>query len=284
MENFICVQCGTQFEQTAQPPPCCPICEDERQFVRHAGQDWTTLERLATDHHNRFENEAPRLLGIGTEPEFAIGQRALLLQSPGGNLLWDCITLLDDKTIAEVKARGGIRAVAISHPHYYSAMADWAERFDAQIFLHVRDRQWVMRESQWIQFWEGTTLSLWGGLTLINCGGHFDGGTVAHWPAGANGRGALLTGDIIQVVQDRRHVSFMRSYPNLIPLGPIAIQRILERIEPFHFEQIYGAWWQANVLSDAKTAVARSAERYLQAIRTQLVEAGGTSAATAQHH
>jgi hypothetical protein len=141
-----------------------------------------------------------------------------------------------------------------------------------------------MRESQWIQFWEGTTLSLWGGLTLINCGGHFDGGTVAHWPAGANGRGALLTGDIIQVVQDRRYVSFMRSYPNLIPLGPIAIQRILERIEPFHFEQIYGAWWQANVLSDAKTAVARSAERYLQAIRTQLVEAGGTSAATAQHH
>ena len=40
-----------------------------------------------------------------------------------------------------------------------------------------------------------------------------------HWPAGANGKGALLTGDIIQVVQDRRYVSFMRSYPNLIPLG-----------------------------------------------------------------
>ena len=62
-----------------------------------------------------------------------------------------------------------------------------------------------------------------------------------HWPAGANGKGALLTGDIIQVVQDRRYVSFMRSYPNLIPLGPAAIQRILERIEPFSFEQIYGA-------------------------------------------
>lgn len=112
-----------------------------------------------------------------------------------------------------------------------------------------------MRKSSRIRFWEGTTLSLWDGLTLINCGGHFDGGAVLHWPAGANGKGALLTGDIIQVVQDRRYVSFMRSYPNLIPLGPAAIQCILERIEPFSFEQIYGAWWKANVLSDAKAAL-----------------------------
>ena len=144
-----------------------------------------------------FEEEAPRLLGIGTEPEFAIGQRALLLQSPGGNLLWDCISLLDDETIAEVNARGGIRAIAISHPHFYSSMIEWAECFDAQIFLHSADREWVMRKSRRIQFWEGTTLSLWDELTLINCGGHFEGGTVLHWPTGANGKGALLTGDII---------------------------------------------------------------------------------------
>src|SRR5881227_3940805 len=109
MENVICVQCGMQFDETVQPPPQCPICQDERQFVRHKGQQWTTLEKLKSDHRNRFEEEAPHLLGIGTEPEFAIGQRALLLQSPHGNLLWDCISLLDDKTVAEVKARGGIR-------------------------------------------------------------------------------------------------------------------------------------------------------------------------------
>jgi hypothetical protein len=266
MQNFICAQCGTQFHATERPLPRCVICDDERQFVRHAGQQWTTLEKVAAEHHNRFEDEAPNLFGIGTEPEFAIGQRALLLQSPGGNLLWDCITLLDDKTIATVKAHGGIRAIAISHPHFYSGMVEWSERFDAQIFLHSADRQWVMRESPRIQFWEGTTLSLWDGLTLINCGGHFDGGTVLHWPGGASGKGALLTGDIIQVVQDRRYVSFMRSYPNLIPLGPSAIHRVLEMVEPFSFEQIYGAWWKANVISDAKTAVARSAERYLRAI------------------
>jgi hypothetical protein len=267
MENFICVQCGTQFSETAAPPSRCPICEDERQFVCHSGQEWTTLKRLATDHHNRLEDEAPRLLGIGTEPQFAIGQRPLLLQSPGGNLLWDCITLLDDQTAAEVDACGGIRAIAISHPHFYSSMVEWAERFDAEIFLHAADREWVMRKSPRIQFWEGSTLSLWDELTLINCGGHFEGGTILHWPAASRdggSRGALLTGDIIQVVQDRRHVSFMRSYPNLIPLGPAAIDRILKTIEPFAFEQIYGAWWKANVLADAKAAVARSAERYLR--------------------
>jgi hypothetical protein len=274
IENSICVQCGMQFAESAQPPPSCPICEDERQFVRHAGQAWTTLKRLATDHHNRLEEEAPRLLGIGTEPEFAIGQRALLLQSPAGNLLWDCISLLDDETIAEVNAHGGIRAIAISHPHFYSSMIEWAERFDAQIFLHAADREWVMRPADAgsrIQFWEGTTLSLWDGLTLINCGGHFEGGTALHWPETSRDRGskgALLTGDIITVVQDRRYVSFMRSYPNLIPLGPVAIRRIVERIEPFSFDHIYGGWWHANVRSDAKARVTRSAERYLQWIGT----------------
>jgi glyoxylase-like metal-dependent hydrolase (beta-lactamase superfamily II) len=266
MENFICVQCGTQFDETTQCPPRCAICEDERQFVRHEGQQWTTLEKLKSDHHNRLEEETPQLLGIGTVPEFAIGQRALLLQSPHGNLLWDCITLLDDKTVAEVKARGGIRAIAISHPHFYSAMVEWAECFDAQIFLHTEDRQWAMRKSPRIEFWKGPSLSFWDNITLISCGGHFEGGTVLHWPAGAKGDGALLTGDIITVVQDRHYVSFMRSYPNDIPLGPAAIHRILQRIEPFSFDQIYGAWWKANVLSDAKAAVARSAERYLRAI------------------
>jgi DNA-directed RNA polymerase subunit RPC12/RpoP len=264
MENFICVQCGTQFSETAKPPLHCPICEDERQFVRHRGQEWTTLERVAADHRNRFEEEASQLLGIGTEPEFAIAQRALLVRSPAGNLLWDCITLLDDRTIAQLNAHGGIRAVAISHPHYYTTMVEWAERFDAQILLHTADREWVMRKSPRIQFWQGATLRLWDDLTLINCGGHFEGGTVLHWAAGANGKGALLTGDIIQVVQDRRFVSFMRSYPNLIPLGATGVDHILKTIEPFPFDQIYGAWWKVNVLSNAKDAVRRSAERYVR--------------------
>ena len=174
--------------------------------------------------------------------------------------------MLDDKTVAEVKARGGIRAIAISHPHFYSSMIEWAECFDAQIFLHAEDRQWIMRKSARVEFWKGATLAFWDNIALVHCGGHFEGGTVLHWPAGGNGKGALLTGDIMTVVQDRRYVSFMRSYPNLIPLGPTVIRRITGAIEPFSFDQIYGGWRKANVLSDAKTAVARSAERYLRAI------------------
>src|ERR1700751_2616485 len=147
MQNFICVQCGTQFGRSGQPPEQCPICQDERQFVNHRGQEWTTMETLRRDHENRFEEEGPQLLGIGPEPEFAIGQRALLVPSPEGNLLWDCISFLDEKTIEEVNSRRGIRAIAISHPHYYSSRVEWAEIFGAEIFLHAADRQWLMRES-----------------------------------------------------------------------------------------------------------------------------------------
>jgi len=267
MNNYICVACGTQFSETDRPPESCPICEDERQFIDPKGQLWTTLDQLRAAHSNLIEAEDENLFGIGTEPSFAIGQRALLVQAPGGNFLWDCVTLLDDRTVARVKELGGIRAIAISHPHYYSAMVEWSRAFDdAPIHLHAADRAWVMRDDPRVRFWEGTRHQLWDGLTLINCGGHFEGGTVLHWPGGAHGRGALLAGDIIQVVMDRRYVSFMRSYPNLIPLSGAAVTQIVDRIEPFAFEKIYGAWWQRNVVSDAKGAVRRSAERYLRAI------------------
>lgn len=103
-------------------------------------------------------------------------------------------------------------------------------------------------------------------MTLIRCGGHFDGSTVLHWASGAEGRGALLTGDIIQVVADRKHVSFMYSYPNYIPLSGPAVQGIAEAVEPFAFDRIYGAFWDMAIERDGKAAVKVSAERYLKAI------------------
>jgi hypothetical protein len=266
MATYICRTCGTQFAASAEPPAACPICEDERQYVGYNGQQWTELAELRRDHTNRIETVEPGLIGIGTTPVFAIGQRALLLQTPEGNLLWDCITLLDDATVAAVREFGGVRAIAISHPHYYATMVDWAHIFGATIHLHADEAPYVMRPDPAIQFWEGETQPLFGGLTLIRCGGHFAGAQVLHWPAGAEGRGALLTGDIIMVAQDRRYVSFMYSYPNLIPLPASAVRRIDAAVAPFAYDRIYGAWWERVVHGDAKAAVARSTARYIAAI------------------
>jgi hypothetical protein len=146
-------------------------------------------------------------------------------------------------------------------------MVEWSRAFgDVPIYLHAADRQWVMRPDKAIVFWDAETKTLGDGLTLIRCGGHFDGGTVMHWPGGAGGKGALLTGDIIQVVADRKHVSFMRSYPNYVPLSAAAVERIVQAVEPFEYERVYGAFWDTVIDRDGKAAVARSAERYLRAI------------------
>ncbi|HEX9116004.1 MAG TPA: MBL fold metallo-hydrolase [Anaerolineae bacterium] len=266
MTSYICATCGTQYPPSDEPPEHCPICEDERQYVGWEGQQWTTLDALCGEHHNRVEEEEPGLIGIGSEPAIAIGQRALLVLSPAGNVLWDCITLLDEATLAGVRALGGIAAIAISHPHYYSSMITWSHAFNAPIYLHTDDRQWIMYPDPAVRLWGGDTQTLGAGLTLVHCGGHFAGGTVLHWAAGAGGRGALLTGDIIDVQQDRRWVSFMYSYPNKIPLNAAAVRRIQAAVEPFAYDRIYGAWWGRVVAADAKAAVARSAERYVRAI------------------
>ena len=271
MEHWICVTCGTQFAASEQPPEACPICSDERQYIGYNGQEWTTLAQMRQEgFRNEFREHEPGLVGIGTTPSFAIGERALLLQHPQGNILWDCMTLLDDETEAEIRRLGGLSTIAISHPHYYSSMVEWAERFDASIYLHEADRQWVMRPSERITFWAGETLPLRDGVTLYRLGGHFAGGTVLHWQQGMNGKGALLAGDIIQVVADRQWVSFMYSYPNLIPLPASEVLRMRDKVEPLEFERLYGAWFERIVVQDAHAAVLRSADRYIHALQNVL--------------
>jgi hypothetical protein len=267
MERFVCVTCGTQFPDADDPPPSCPICDDPRQYVPPAGQEWTTLAELRADRTNAVREDGT-LTGIGTEPPFAIGQRALLVPFGGSNLLWDCVTLLDDATASEVEARGGLAGIAISHPHYYSAMVEWAHRFNCPIHLHAADAQWVMRPDPAVRHWDGDTLQLGEGLTLIRGGGHFRGGTVLHRDDGAGG--ALLSGDIVQVIPDRDWVSFMWSYPNLIPLPEAEVKAMVRRIEPFAFDTLYGAWWGTVIDGDARGIVMRSAERYGHALHAVL--------------
>lgn len=268
MEHWICITCGTQFTASEQPPVACPICLDERQYIGYRGQQWTTLAQMQRDgFRNEFREHEPGLIGIGTTPTFAIGERALLLQHAQGNVLWDCMSLLDDETATHIERLGGLAAIAISHPHYYATMVTWAERFNVPIYLHEADREWVMQPSEHITFWSGEELLLKDGVTLLRLGGHFAGGTVLHWRQGANGQGVLLSGDIIQVVADRQWLSFMYSYPNLIPLPAATVQRIRDTIESWPFERLYGAWFERIVAHDAHEAVMRSATRYVQALQ-----------------
>lgn len=222
---------------------------------------------MRLSNRNSIKFKEPGLIGIGIDPHFAIGQRALFLRTPKANVLWDCLPLLDEAVVEAIQAMSGITAIAISHPHYYSSMVEWSRAFGGvPIYLHADDRQWVMRPDKAIVFWEGETRALAEGLMLIRCGGHFDGGTVLHWAAGAGGKGALLSGDIIQVVADRKHVSFMYSYPNHIPLSASAIERIVNAVEPFEYDRVYGAFWDMVIEKEGKAVVKRSAERYLRAI------------------
>lgn len=264
MTCFFCVQCGVQFAASEVPPQRCPICEDERQYVRWEGQAWISPEDLSKGHRLVVKQDAG-LLAFGIEPRFAIGQRALLAETPYGNVLWDCVSMVSDEAVAEIKRRGGLAAIAISHCHYYSAMVEWSEAFGGvPIYIHADDSRWIMRPHPAIVRWEGETLALNPSLTLIRCGGHFDGGQVLHWKR--DGGNALLVGDIVQVTPTRRFVSFMYSYPNYIPLNAQAVRRIERALGPFEFKDIYGAWWGQNVIGNANRVLADSVERYLAAI------------------
>jgi hypothetical protein len=267
MEKYICQTCGVQYAETLTPPEKCIICQDERQYVAESGQSWTTFAALQQTHRNLWQAEEENLWGIGVEPKFAIGQRALLIHSSIGNILWDCVPLCDDQTIARIKELGGLTAIAISHPHFYSAIAEWSHAFGGiPIYLHAHDRQWVTNPTPEIVFWEGDNLELSPEVTLINCAGHFSGSSVLHWSRAANGNGALLTGDTIYAVADRRYVSFMHSFPNLIPLPAHKVQRIVEQVAPYAFDRLYSAWFGAVVKEGAKAAVELSAKRYITAI------------------
>ncbi|MCW2915094.1 MAG: beta-lactamase-like protein [Actinomycetia bacterium] len=258
----ICRTCGVQY---AAPRADCPICSDERQYVGWEGQQWTSLEELRDgSRKGRVEQEGPGVFGVGSDPSLAIGQRALLVQADSGNVLWDMTTYLDDDLVAQINALGGVSAIAISHPHFYGTMIEWAHAFDAPVYLHAADRQWVARPDDSVVFWEGDTHVIGDGLTLVNAGVHFEGGQVLHWRDGEEGRGALFSGDIFTVVPDRRWVGFMYSYPNLIPERPRTIRRALSLLEHYPFERVYGAWWKRIVSTDGTDAVRRSADRYLR--------------------
>ncbi|HZD79191.1 MAG TPA: MBL fold metallo-hydrolase [Actinomycetota bacterium] len=261
--GFICITCGVQHAPSEIPPERCAICEDERQYVGDGGQRWTTLAEMRGRYRNTFMELEPDLVSIRTMPGFAIGQHALLVRTRAGNVLWDCLSYLDDETVARVRELGGIAAIAISHPHFYDSCVEWSSAFgDAPIYLPAVDREWVMRPSPSIVHLEGDQVEPVPGVRVIRVGGHFHGSTVLHWAAGAEGRGALLTGDSLSVVADRRFVTVMYSYPNRIPLSAGAVRDVGVRALRHPFDRLYGGWRGDVIEHEAMQAVRASVERY----------------------
>jgi hypothetical protein len=264
MPYWTCEQCGAQFPDTREPPRACRICEDERQYVNWKGQRWLTRDELAAAHRLVWRDDLG-VVGIGLDPSFAIGQRAVLLREHDGCVMWDCVPLATPEAVEYVRSLGGLKAIAVSHPHYYGAVADWSEAFGgAPIYLHGDDAQWVTRSHSSIVAWRGESQRISDDILLVRAGGHFAGGTVLHWRDGAEG--ALFTGDIVMVTMDRRSVSFMYSFPNLIPLNAAAVRGVADAVAPLAFDRIYGAWWGRNIARDAKVLFGKSVERYLAAI------------------
>jgi len=146
-------------------------------------------------------------------------------------------------------------------------MAEWSKAFnDAPIYISARDKDFVTRPSRTIRHVEEDAFDILPGLTLHRLGGHFPGSSVLEWKEGAEGRGALLTGDTIHIAASNARVSFMYSFPNLLPLPTRDVQRIATFIETLTFDRLYGGWHEKILPSDAKAVVLKSAKRYMEAV------------------
>ncbi len=259
MPHYICKACGIQRPKTVAPPALCPVCDDPRQFVPASGQAWMTPDALVAEHGNIFRYVAPGVMTIRPEPRVGIGQRAFLLRTPSGNVLWDCVTLLDAATEDIINALGGLAAVTISHPHVYSAMARWGRVFDCPVLVHARDREWVPEADPPVEFWEEDIREVLPGLDLHRMGGHFPGSAVLHW----RDRRRLFTGDTVLVTADRRHVTFQWSFPNDVPLPADTVRRMAARFDRLDFDALHSSFDGRDIPEDAREAVARSAARHI---------------------
>jgi hypothetical protein len=257
---WICATCGVEH---ADGHGVCPVCADERQWVPASGQRWTTLERLEADgHRTRLRELEPGLLELTAEPKVGIGQSSFVVSTDAGTVLWDPLGFVDDEAVERIRALGEVLGISSSHPHMFGAQLEWSRRLgDAPVLVSGPNLDWVSRTGPAIRE-HGDRHEIALGLTLHRFGGHFSGSTVLHWAAGAGGRGVLLSSDTIHGNPDRATVTFLRSYPNRIPLSPAVVERITSAVESLQFDRLYDNFAHA-IDTDARAAVRRSADRYV---------------------
>lgn len=259
----LCQTCAVEY--LPQLPDVCPICADERQWVPATGQAWTTLPELAERGQRlRWEEREAGRSAVTADPEIGIGQSMQVISGPEGVVMWDPTGYLNDATVERIRDLGPVLAIAASHPHMFGVQVEWARALDAPVLVNDADKQWLGRPDPAVTYWSGTAEV--GPVTLHQLGGHFPGSAVALWPAGAEGRGTLLTGDTIAPNPDRASVSFMRSYPNKIPLSAAVVERISAGLEQFAFDTVVGNF-DNEIVGDAAEAVRRSARRHVEWVR-----------------
>ncbi|KAH7086680.1 hypothetical protein FB567DRAFT_496128 [Paraphoma chrysanthemicola] len=274
----ICETCGTQYDvPLSHHPSSCRICDDPRQYVPAAGQTWSSLNAEQGLQKNTFETDAKdnRIHYITTKPlspselpaslasssttrkQLGIGERAILIQTTQGNVLWDLIAFIDPATIDFINSKGGLKAIVISHPHFYTTHLEWARIFKCPIYVSKDDAEWLNREDtvgvrKWISGSQEIG-EVQGEVRAIQCGGHFDGSLVLLWE---KEKRLFIADTMMSVPSGFYHknrlpgtvsYSFQWSYPNLIPLPPAKIHGIWNAIKPYEFDTTYGAFPGQNV-------------------------------------
>jgi glyoxylase-like metal-dependent hydrolase (beta-lactamase superfamily II) len=261
-ERIICSTCGTQYNETTPSSQGCPICNDDRQYVPALGQAWTSLPLLRKNYTNTISKIYDNLFEIRTTPKFAIGQRAFLILTPGGNILWDCLALIDQATIDFIRSKGGLKAIVFSHPHYFTTMNVWAAEFDCPVIIHQYDEEWVFNRGNNITLWTGVEKQLWDGISIINIGGHFPGSSILRVPF-FSPEGAIFCGDTFQIGTSKKHISVMYSYPNYIPVSLAEIKRIRKQVAQIKFDTLFGAFDNQQILLTGKELLQSSLKKYV---------------------
>ncbi|KAI1638314.1 beta-lactamase-like protein [Biscogniauxia mediterranea] len=316
---LICTACGTQFP-TSDPAAqqTCFICDDPRQFAPPTGQSFTTLDALrapGSGYKNEFtplpinnnpssssspssskdddDDTEETFTSIHTTPRFAIGQRAILVRTPGGNILWDCLTLLDAATVAEIASRGGLAAIVISHPHYYTTHLEWSRAFSCPVYLAAEDARWLAQRSspapsqqfpQQILVPEAETeydVPVGGapsGFAVLKLGGHFPGSgaglyagrllvadTLVTTPSGVGGYGGRRR------PRGVNSYAFMWSIPNMIPLAPADLARMWGILRRHEFRSTHGAFPGLDIVGASGTEMKR---RVLESMQIQIRHSG----------
>jgi hypothetical protein len=270
MTLWICATCGIEHSDTPVPAAICEVCADERQYLREDGQRWATVDELRKDREWALDEIEDNLYQLSVSPPVGIGHRGFLMTTPAGNVLWEPPGYYDDALVGAIRDLGGLSAIASSHPHLTGVCVSLSYEFDGvPVYWANDDRRWVRRPDPVITFWQDYQEVL-PGLSLHQCGGHFAGSAVLHFAAGADGQGVLLTGDTALVGSDRKTVTFLRSYPNRIPLPERTVRHIAEVTAPLRFDRLYSGFAPGVIEHDANEAVQFSARRYISWIRDEI--------------